>query len=206
MGFYEERILPHLVHASMRQETFSAYRRRVVSQARGRVLELGVGSGLNLPHYTTNATRIIALDRSARLLAMARARRQDAVVPIRFIKGTAEALPLASESIDTVIVTWALCSIADVMAALREARRVLTPSGALVFVEHGRSPDTRVRRWQDRLTPAWKRVSGGCHLNRPVPELLESAGFRLEHVETGYMAGPRPMTFMYEGRARPAPS
>jgi SAM-dependent methyltransferase len=102
------------------------------------------------------------------------------------------------------VTTWTLCSIPDVAAALHEMRRVLKPSGELLFVEHGRSPDEQVRRWQDRLTPLWKRIAGGCHLNRPVGELMEAAGFRIERLDAGYMKGPRPMTFMYEGRARPA--
>ena len=145
MGFYENRILPYLVHLSMRQETFSAYRRRVVPPANGRVLEIGIGSGLNLPFYADAAIQIIGLD--------------------------------------TVVTTWTLCTIPDVNAALRETRRVLKPSGALQFVEHGCSPAARVRCWQDRLRPVWKRVGGGCHLNRPIRELLQQSGFRIEQIE-----------------------
>ncbi|HYT69002.1 MAG TPA: class I SAM-dependent methyltransferase [Vicinamibacterales bacterium] len=204
MGFYENRILPYLVHLSMRQETFSAYRRRVVSPANGRVLEIGIGSGLNLPFYADAAIQIIGLDPSAKLLAMARAGHPGtATRPIELIEGSAETIPLEDKSIDTVVTTWTLCTIPDVNAALREMRRVLKPSGALLFVEHGRSPDEKVRRWQDRLTPVWKRLGGGCHLNRPIRELLEDSGFRTELFETGYMKGPKPLTFMYEGRARP---
>ena len=204
MGFYEDRILPHLVHLSMRRETFSAYRRRLVPVAQGRVLEVGVGSGLNLPFYTEAATQVVGLDPSPRLLAMARHTHPTGAASTELIEGSAEALPLENKSIDTVVTTWTLCSIPDVVAALREMRRVLRPSGALLFVEHGRSPDERVRRWQDRLTPVWKRLGGGCHLNRPIRELLEDSGFHIERVETGYMKGPKPMTFIYEGKARPA--
>ena len=203
MGFYENRILPCLVHLSMRQETFSAYRRRVVASAQGRVLEIGVGSGLNLPFYADAASPILGLDPSPRLLAMARHIHPTGAGSTELIEGSAEALPLEDKSIDTVVTTWTLCTIPDVVAALREMRRVLKPSGELLFVEHGRSPDARVRRWQDRLTPVWKRIGGGCHLNRPIRELLEQSGFRIERIETGYMRGPKPMTFMYEGRARP---
>jgi ubiquinone/menaquinone biosynthesis C-methylase UbiE len=106
--------------------------------------------------------------------------------------------------VDTVVAAWTLCSIPDVSRALREMRRVLRPGGQLLFVEHGRSPDARIARWQDRLTPAWRTVAGGCHLNRPVGRLLEEAGFRMTRLDTGYMKGPRPMTFMYEGAAEPA--
>lgn len=203
MDFYEDRILPHLVHLSMRQGTFSAYRRRLVPVAQGRVLEVGLGSGLNLPFYTEAATQVVGLDPSPRLLAMARHIHPTSAASIELIEGSAEALPLEDKSIDTVVTTWTLCSIPDVVAALREMRRVLRPSGELLFVEHGRSPDAKVRRWQDRLTPVWKRLGGGCHLNRPILELLEQSGFRIERIETGYMKGPKPMTFMYEGRARP---
>lgn len=203
MGFYDDRILPHLVHLSMRQDTFSPYRRRLVPAAQGRVLEIGVGSGLNLPLYTNAATHVVGLDTSSRLLSMARQVHPTGARSTEMIEGSAEALPLEDESIDTVVTTWTLCTIPDVVAALREMRRVLKPSGQLLFVEHGRSPDARVRRWQDRLTPVWKHLAGGCHLNRPIRELLEQSGFRIERIETGYMKGPKPMTFMYEGRARP---
>lgn len=203
MGFYEDRILPHLVHLSMRQDTFSPYRQRLISSARGRVLEIGVGSGLNLPLYTSAVRHVIGLDTSPRLLSMARKVHPGARVPTELIEGSAEALPVDDQSIDTVVSTWTLCSIPDVVAALQEMRRVLKPSGELLFVEHGRSPDEKVRRWQNRLTPLWKRVSGGCHLNRPIRDLLEQAGFRIERIDTGYMKGPKPMTFMYEGRSRP---
>lgn len=203
MGFYEDRILPHLVHLSMRQDTFMAYRRRLVSAAQGRVLEIGIGSGLNLPFYTEAATHVLGVDTSPRLLAMARHIHAAGVESTELIEGSAEALPLKDKSVDTVVTTWTLCSIRDVVAALREMRRVLKPSGDLLFVEHGRSPDARVRSWQDRLTPVWKRVGGGCHLNRPIRELVEQSGFRIDRIETGYMKGPKPMTFMYEGRARP---
>lgn len=202
MGFYEERILPRLLDFAMRQEQLGEYRRRVTLQARGRVLEVGVGSGLNLALYGAGAEQIVGLDPSPRLLEMARAALEKArTQSIELVEGTAEAMPLDDASFDTVVTTWTLCSIADVEAALREMRRVLKPDGRLLFVEHGRSPDPRVMRWQDRLTPAWKRLAGGCHLNRPVRELVEQAGFRVEGLHTGYAKGPRPMTFMYEGVA-----
>jgi len=140
MGFYERRILPYLVHLSMRQETFSAYRRRVVPAAQGRVLEIGVGSGLNLPLYMDAAEHVVGVDTSPRLLSMARHVHRSGAASTELIEGSAEALPLEDKSIDTVVTTWTLCTIPDVNAALREMRRVLKPSGALLFVEHGRSP------------------------------------------------------------------
>jgi ubiquinone/menaquinone biosynthesis C-methylase UbiE len=203
MGFYQDRILPHLVHLSMRQRNLVPYRTRVVSHAEGRVLEIGIGSGLNLPYYSARTERVIGLDPSPTLLAMTRKAAQRAVVPVELIENSAEAIALYNRSIDTIVTTWTMCSIPDVQRALGEMRRVLKPGGHLVFVEHGRSPDPGVRRWQDRLTPVWRCFSGGCHLNRPISELIESAGFRIERIETGYMRGPKPMTFMYEGSARP---
>jgi ubiquinone/menaquinone biosynthesis C-methylase UbiE len=203
MGFYEDRVLPHLLHFAMRQEVLVAYRQRAVCGAHGRVLEVGVGSGLNLPLYTGAVTHVVGLDSSSHLLVKARQLQQASGSSIELIEGSAEALPLEKQSIDTVVTTWTLCSIPDVTAALQEMRRVLKPSGRLLFVEHGRAPDERVRRWQDWLTPAWKRLAGGCHLNRPIRELVEDSGFTIERVETGYMEGPKPMTFMYEGTARP---
>lgn len=203
MGFYEERILPHLLHLAMRQDLFQAYRGRVIPAARGRVLEIGVGSGLNLPLYTDAVTHVIGLDTSPRLLSMARQASPGGAASTELIEGSAEAIPLEDHSVDTVVSTWTMCSIPDAAGALREMRRVLKPSGQLLFVEHGRSPDDGVRRWQNRLTPVWKRIGGGCHLNRPIRTLVEEAGFRIERIETGYTKGPRPMAFMYEGNARP---
>jgi ubiquinone/menaquinone biosynthesis C-methylase UbiE len=204
MAFYKDRVLPYLVHWSMRQDVFWPYRRRVIPAAHGRVLEIGVGSGLNFSLYGVAATRVIGLDPSRKLLSIAEAAPQTGRPPsIALIEGSAEAIPLEDKSVDSVVTTWTLCTIPDVRAALGEMRRVLRPSGQLLFVEHGRSPDEKVRRWQDRLTPFWKRVGGGCHLNRPIRELLEESEFRIEQLETGYMKGPKLMTFMYEGKARP---
>jgi ubiquinone/menaquinone biosynthesis C-methylase UbiE len=125
--------------------------------------------------------------------------------PIRvsFIEGSAEAIPLDDHSIDTVVTTWTLCTIPQVPTALSEMRRVLKTGGRLLFVEHSLAPDASVRRWQDRLTPAWTCISGGCHLNRPIRTIIERAGFRCDRLETGYMPGPKPMAFIYEGSARP---
>jgi ubiquinone/menaquinone biosynthesis C-methylase UbiE len=200
MSLYGEHVLPRLVHMSMRQETFEPYRRRVVTQASGRVLEIGVGSGLNLPFYK-EATHVIGLDPSTKLLAMAHAVADGLDGSVELVEGIAESIPLPDESVDTVVSTWTLCSIPDVAKALGEMRRVLKPGGRLLFAEHGRSSDRGVVRWQDRLTPLWKRIGGGCHLNRPIEELIRKSGFRVTQLETGYMKGPRPMTFMYQGVA-----
>jgi ubiquinone/menaquinone biosynthesis C-methylase UbiE len=203
MGFYQDRILPFLINLSMRQRNLAAYRSRVVPAAEGRVLEIGIGSGLNLPFYSPQVGEVIGLDPSPNLLAMARRIPRPNLENIELVEGSAEEIPLETASIDTVVTTWTLCSIPDVSRALREMRRVLKPSGRLLFVEHGRSPDPNVVWWQDRLTPAWKCLSGGCHLNRAIRNLVEGAGFQVDRCETGYMRGPMPTTFMYEGSARP---
>jgi ubiquinone/menaquinone biosynthesis C-methylase UbiE len=130
-------------------------------------------------------------------------RAQHPNMPVDFIEGSAEAIPLDNHSVDTVVTTWTLCSIPQAATALAEMRRVLRPGGKLLFAEHGLAPDKNVRRWQDWLTPAWSRISGGCHLNRPIQLMIEDAGFRVDRVETGYMPGPKPMTYMYEGSASP---
>ena len=187
----------------MRQRILGEYRKRIVSGAEGRVLEVGIGSGINLPLYTANATTVIGLDPSSRLLAMARKPMRHAAGPVELIEGSAEDIPLGDRSIDTVVTTRTMCSIPDVPKALGEMRRVLKPNGRLLFVEHGRAPEARIRWWQDRLTPAWKCLGGGCHLNRAISQMVEEAGFRIERLDTGYMRGPKPMTFMYEGCARP---
>lgn len=203
MGFYQDHILPRLINLAMRQRNLAAYRHRTVPAAEGRVLEVGIGSGLNLPFYTQKAELVIGLDPSPRLLSMARQAGHPASGLVEFVEGFAEAIPLENMSVDSVVMTWTLCSIPDAQRSLQEMRRVLKLGGRLLFVEHGRAPDPNVRWWQDRLTPAWKRFSGGCHLNRAIEILIEGAGFQFERIETGYMRGPRPMTFMYEGSARP---
>jgi ubiquinone/menaquinone biosynthesis C-methylase UbiE len=202
MGFYQDQIVPLLINWSMRQKNLAAYRARIIPAAEGRVLEIGIGSGLNLPFYSRNVARVIGLEPSPRLLAMARQVKRTGNGSVEFIEGSAEAIPLQDASVDTVVTTWTLCSIPDAPRALRDMRRVLRPGGRLLFVEHGLAPDPNVIWWQDRLTPAWKRLGGGCHLNRAIGTLIEGAGFQFDRLETGYMRGPKPMTFMYEGSAR----
>jgi len=201
MSFYREHILPHLIQMSMNRAHFEPYRRRVTSAARGRVLEIGVGSGLNLPLYPPDAN-IVGLDPSTKLLSMARAVAASHSRSIELIEGTAESIPLPDHSVDTVVTTWTMCSIPNLPATLSEIRRVLKADGRLLFAEHGRSPEANVERWQNRLTPLWKRIGGGCHLNRPIDAMIAANGFRIEALQTGYMKGPKPMTFMFEGIAR----
>ena len=206
MSIYQDRVLPYLIHLSMRQGNLATYRQRLLSAAEGRILEIGVGSGHNFRYYSERANHVIGLDPSPKLLSMAREtiRSQAFPFPVELLQASAEAIPLRSGSLDTVVTTWTLCTIPNVTSALAEMCRVLKPDGRFLFVEHGLSPDPAVRRWQDRLTPIWKRISGGCHLNRAISQLVRDAGFRIDRIETGYMKGLKPMTYMYEGFARPA--
>jgi ubiquinone/menaquinone biosynthesis C-methylase UbiE len=185
----------------MRQTLFVPFRRRIGEAAAGRVLELGIGTGLNLEFYSASVTGITGVDPSAALLARAQARAAALGRPVALQQAPAEALPFDAGAFDTVVTTWSLCTIGDPLAALREARRVLAPGGTLLFAEHGLSPDAGVARWQNRITPVWKRIAGGCHANRPIGTLIEQAGFRIGRLSTGYTRAPRPLGDMFEGAA-----
>jgi ubiquinone/menaquinone biosynthesis C-methylase UbiE len=206
MGFYQRWIVPRLINLAMRNRSLDAYRQRTIGAASGLVLEIGVGSGQNLTLYGSAVHRVYAIDPSMELLYMARNRIAEARLPVSLSRASAEQLPLADAIFDTIIMTWTLCSIPNPVAALIEMRRVLKPSGNLVFVEHGLSPESRVARWQHRLTPCWKRIAGGCHLDRKMDDLIGAAGFRVSDIENRYMDGPKLMTFMYQGRAIPEPA
>jgi ubiquinone/menaquinone biosynthesis C-methylase UbiE len=203
MGFYQNYVVPWVTHLSMRQTQLVPYRSRVVANATGRVLEVGIGSGLNLPFYSQSVNEIVGLDPSPSLLEIAEEAARQSSVPVELIEGTAEAIPIEAASIDTVLTTWTMCSIPDLDKALEEMRRVLMPNGRLLFVEHGLAPEPRVAWWQDRLTPVWTHLSGGCHLNRAIEDVIKRTGFSIEWLDKGYLRGPKIMTFMYEGLARP---
>jgi len=185
----------------MRQKQLTKYRRTVVAAARGRVLEIGVGSGLNFPLYGKEVEFVYGIDPSPRLLAIARRRVLASPVPVELLLGSATAIPLTDAAVDTVVMTWTLCSIPDPLAALREMRRVLKPNGNLCFVEHGLSPEPSIEHWQHRITPTWRRIAGGCHLDRKIDELIRLAGFDLKSLQVEYAPGPRTMSYMYEGCA-----
>ncbi len=192
---------PRLLNAAMRDRRLTPYRHRTIDAARGMVLEIGVGSGLNLPLYGPAVVCIVALDPSLELLRLAHERISDALVPVSLLQASAEQLPFVDAIFDAVVMTWTLCSIPHPVVALTEMRRVLRPGGQLLFVEHGLSPERRVARWQHGLTPCWKRIGGGCHLDRKMDDLIRAAGFRVAAIETGYMTGSKPWTFMYQGSA-----
>ena len=201
MSCYSRVVLPHLIDFAMSQREAMRMRAEHVPSAEGTVLEIGIGSGLNLAFYTSAVTKVYGIDPSAELLAMARKRPVTPPLEVELIEQSAERVPLGDASIDTIVITWSLCSISNPATALREARRVLKADGSLIFVEHGLSPDAGVKKWQNRLTPLWRHVAGGCHLNRDIKRLIADAGFRLASLRTGYVPGPKPFTFIYEGRA-----
>jgi ubiquinone/menaquinone biosynthesis C-methylase UbiE len=203
MGFYRDVILPRLCDLTMRRKDLAPYRARVIGAAKGRVLEIGAGSGLNLRLYGPRVSEVLALEPDPKLIGMARDNAKDATRPVALVEASAEDIPLDSGSVDTVVTTWTLCTIPDGVQALREMRRVLKPGGSLLFIEHGQSSEQNVRRWQDRVDPVWTRISGGCHLNRPISLFIEQAGFRIERLEHEYLPGPKMMGFLYEGRALP---
>jgi ubiquinone/menaquinone biosynthesis C-methylase UbiE len=201
MGLYDRWIVPWLLDLAMRNRLLDHYRHQTIASARGLVLEVGVGSGVNLPLYGPAVTHVVGLDPSPELLRLASKRAADVVIPVSLLRASAEHLPLADAVFDTIVMTRTLCSIPNPIAALTEMRRVLRPGGRLIFVEHGLSPEIRTARWQHWLTPYWKRISGGCHLDRKTDDLIRAAGFRVDAVDTDYMKGPKPWTFMYQGSA-----
>lgn len=201
-SWYQRHILPHALDFVCGLPMLGRQRQLVVPRARGRVLEVGIGTGLNMPYYDkTRITKITALDPALELHPLACQRIALAGLEVELLGLSAEQIALPDASFDTVLVTYTLCTIAEPLTALREMHRMLAPNGQLLYCEHGRAPDESARRWQDRLQPLWGKVSGGCQLGRDIPALLEAAGFQLPDLRTGYLSGPRPMTFHYWGAA-----
>ncbi|WP_439817612.1 class I SAM-dependent methyltransferase [Zavarzinia sp. CC-PAN008] len=203
MAIYENYVLPHLLNLVMKAPALTKQRAKLIPEAEGRVLEIGIGSGLNLPFYSDRVSHLWGLDPSAQMRRYAEKRAVGKPFPVEFIGLTGEAIPLDDHSADTVVTTWTLCTIPDAGKALREMRRVLKPGGRLLFVEHGKAPDAAVVKWQERLNGLQKTIAGGCHLNREPDKLIEGAGFRIEEMKTRYIDGPKAMTFTYRGSARP---
>lgn len=201
MGFYEEQVLPRLVDVMLSGRQFQELRARVAGRLEGEVLEVGFGSGRNLPHYPAAVKRVRAVDPALVGRQLARKRVEASPVSVEYIGLDGQHLPLDDGSVDGVLVTWTLCTIPDVAGALAEIRRVLRPGGGLHFLEHGRSSDPKVAAWQDRLTPLQRRVAGGCHLNRPVTRLITDAGLVLSDLETFNLKGPKTFGSMFEGVA-----
>lgn len=201
MGFYEDQVVPRFTDLVMSRSELTPIRARVAASLEGDVLEIGFGSGLNVPHYPPAVTVVRAVDPATIGRKLAARRVASSSVPVQYVGLDGQALSQESASIDHVLTTWTLCSIPDVDRALSEIRRVLRPGGLFHFVEHGRSPDRRVASWQDRLTPIQRRVAGGCHLNRPIDQLVRNSGLDLTRLENYYAKGPRPFGYMFEGVA-----
>lgn len=201
MGFYEDRILPRFVDVALSGKQFKHLRARVASGLEGEVLEVGFGSGRNVPYYPSAVTRVRAVDPAKLGQKLAAKRVAASSVPVEYIGLDGQSLPVDDASVDCVLTTWTLCTIPDVERALGEIRRVLRPGGALHFLEHGRSPIPKVARWQDRLTPLQRRLAGGCHLNRPIDRLLRAADLDVTRLDNYYLKGPKPLGYMFEGVA-----
>lgn len=202
MGFYSRYILPKLIHRACGTKPAMMQRRKLVPRARGAILEIGIGSGLNLPFYDANAvTKVFGLDPSPEIARIARKAARESNFEVEFIILPGEEIPLEDDSVDTILMTYTLCSIPDTELALKQMAWVLKPEGRLLFCEHGAAPDPKVRKWQDRLTPAFHMIGGGCHLNRAIPDLIERGGFRLEEIKSRYLPGWRPGSFNYWGSA-----
>lgn len=202
MNIYEKYLLPRIVNFTCGLKPMMKQREKVVPLAKGRVLEIGIGSGLNLPFYTPGMVKHLwGLDPSQETWALAKDKLGTLNFDVEFIEASAEDIPLDSGCADTVLITYTICTIPNVLTALREARRVLKSDGNLLFCEHGLAPDESVQRWQNRLNPLWKRIGGGCNLNRPIPELIEQAGFSILSMDTMYIPGWKPASFNYWGAA-----
>ncbi|MCF8113697.1 MAG: class I SAM-dependent methyltransferase [Desulfotignum sp.] len=205
MTFYRTHILPKLIHWVCSQKSFDHQRKKVVPLARGRVLEIGMGSGLNLPFYdSSQVDHLFGLEPSDQLRKMARKNAAGARFPVSFIGMPGEEIPLETRSMDTVLVTYTLCTIPDIHKALGQMRRVLKPGGRLIFCEHGLAPDPGIRKWQERINPAWNRVSGGCSLNRPISDLITQNGFVIQTMSARYQNAVKITSFTYRGMAVPA--
>ncbi len=202
MGIYDKYLLPKLVHLTCGQVPTMRQREKVVPLAVGRVLEIGIGSGLNIPFYDARRVEHLwGLDPSPEMWSIAKKNAAEHHLDAEFIQSGAESIPLENNSADTILMTFTMCTIPDIHMALDEVKRVLKPSGKLIFCEHGTAPDENIRRWQNRLNPVWKKLAGGCNLNRSIPVILEQAGFKSADMQTMYLPGWKPATFNYWGTA-----
>jgi len=206
MGFYDRHILPRFIDLACGVEPVTRQREKVVPAAEGRVIEIGLGSGLNLAHYDpAKVTAVIGVDPAGEMLSRAARRTAGLGFPVEMAALEGESLPFEADSADTVVMTYSLCTIPEPERALAEMRRVLKPGGRLLFAEHGAAPDAAVARWQGRLDRwFWPRIAGGCHLSRRPDRLIKGAGFSLESLDRMYLPRtPRPLGFNYWGAARP---
>lgn len=204
MSYYEEQVVPRVIDVMLGTKAVGKLRQEVASALSGEVLEVGFGSGLNVPFYPPAVTHVQAVDPAMVGRKLAAKRIVASHVPIEFVGLDGEHLPVESGSIDHVLITWTMCTIPDIETALSEMRRVLRPGGQMHFIEHGLAPDANVVKWQHRLNPLEKRLAGGCNLNRPIDTLIQGAGFRFDELNTFYGKGPKSFSYFYEGVASPA--
>lgn len=204
MGFYDKYLLPRVVHCVCGQNPAMKQREKIVPLAEGRVLEIGIGSGLNIPFYDVGkVSHLWGIDPSRKMWEIAEKNARDHHLDAEFIESGAESIPLDNHAADTVVMTYTLCTVPEPRSALQEVLRVLKPGGNLLFCEHGEAPDEKVRRWQQRMNPLWNVLGGGCNLNRPIPRLLQESGFASTDMQTMYIPGWKPACFNYWGSARP---
>lgn len=204
MKFYDKYILPKLTHWVCSQNDITRIRKKIVPLAKGRILEVGIGSGLNLPFYDpAKIDRVWGLDPSMQLKKIAKKKAVEMPFDVDLIESSGEEIPLDKNSIDTVLVTYTLCSIPNVQKALNEMNRVLKPGGELIFCEHGRAPDDHINKWQDRINSNWAKISGGCNLNRPISNLIKENGFKIVNLDTRYSSPLKVISFNYRGIAVP---
>lgn len=203
MGFYEKYILPRGLDWGMSGERFGKLRKQYLAGVSGRVLEVGFGSGLNLPHYPDEVAHLYALDPSQLGRRLAEKRIQGVLFPVEFVELQGSRFALPDHSVDAVVSTWTVCTIPDPISALKEIRRVLRPEGKYYFLEHGLSPDRRIARLQNLWNPIQKWFAGGCHVNREIDRLILNSGFKMLDFKNFYMEGPKVLTYMYGGIASP---
>ncbi len=205
MSLYDRLILPFLIHGAMGLRHLAPYRAEIGQAAQGAVLEIGIGSGRNLPFYGRSVSTLTGIEPNDRLRTMAERAAGRAGRAVTLLPAHAESLPFPNHNFDCVVTSFTLCSVSDPARSLAEMRRVLKPAGCLLFVEHGLAPEPGVRRWQARLNPLQRCLGGGCHLDRPMDRLITDAGFAFAQLRTGYMRGPKFASFLYAGTARPEP-
>lgn len=205
MNLYDRYVMPLLIDTLCGMGDIQKERAKLLPRATGKVLEIGIGTGRNLEFYDRDKLSALhGLDPADQMNAKAEARAKKAGLEVELITLSAEQIPAPDASYDTIVCTFTLCTIPDPVKALREMRRVLNPGGQLLFCEHGRSPEPHVHKWQDRLTPYWKPIAGGCHLNRSVNDMLAEGGFRTTEIESSYLWGPKPVVYVTRGVAVPA--
>lgn len=203
MGFYAKHVLPFCLDKACGVGPIEKQREKIIPFASGNVLEIGIGSGLNLPHYSAaKVERVIGVDPDEHIWTRSQSRREAVGFPVERIGLSGEEIPMETDSADTVVVTYSLCTIPDPVKALREMRRILKADGEILFCEHGRAPDKNIAKWQGRIDPIWSKLAGGCQSGRDIPSLIKHAGLEMTELHEQYIPGPKVLSYNYWGRAR----